>query len=480
MPTAAMTAVIALNTNTNPMPPNVAAPNAPIVGPAAGRPSAPRRTARTPRRVAPAAWRRSGSRGPPGRRWRPRGPAPARSSTNASGPVRTSGSAPNTPVATRPMTINGDALGAVGQPAEDRLADETGGRPGGDDEAERGQVDALLGEVQRQDRQQAAEPQPHDELGGEQRRRCRPSDRARRSGGRGGATARWRGRSCGSVLRSGPPAYRRHAAGAEPLRPSCLGRRSGSGSANGRESTSAVYSGLRTDRPGGCAAAWTPSRPRAWSRSTRRARARSAPSTASTWTSPEGTVLGLLGPNGAGKTTAVRILATLLKPDAGRATVAGFDVVTPARRDPPRHRPVRPVRRRRREPDRPREPVDVRAALPAELSRGHAARGRAARAVRPRRRRRPRRQDVLRRHAPPARPRQRAHRAAAAAVPRRADDRPRSAQPPRACGTSSAGSSARARRCSSRPSTSRRPTSWPTRSPSSTTARSSPAARPTS
>lgn len=44
----------------------------------------------------------------------------------------------------------------------------------------------------------------------------------------------------------------------------------------------------------------------------------------------EGTVLGLLGPNGAGKTTAVRILATLLTPDAGRAEVAGFDVVTQA------------------------------------------------------------------------------------------------------------------------------------------------------
>jgi ABC-2 type transport system ATP-binding protein len=42
----------------------------------------------------------------------------------------------------------------------------------------------------------------------------------------------------------------------------------------------------------------------------------------------EGTIFALLGPNGAGKTTAVKILSTLLKADAGTATVAGFDVAT--------------------------------------------------------------------------------------------------------------------------------------------------------
>ncbi|GAA3579750.1 daunorubicin resistance protein DrrA family ABC transporter ATP-binding protein [Microlunatus spumicola] len=48
----------------------------------------------------------------------------------------------------------------------------------------------------------------------------------------------------------------------------------------------------------------------------------------------EGTVLGVLGPNGAGKTTAVRVLATLLRPDSGTARVAGHDVL----RDPHRVR----------------------------------------------------------------------------------------------------------------------------------------------
>ena len=45
---------------------------------------------------------------------------------------------------------------------------------------------------------------------------------------------------------------------------------------------------------------------------------------------PTGMVYGLLGPNGAGKTTTIRMLATLLRPDAGRARVFGYDVVRQA------------------------------------------------------------------------------------------------------------------------------------------------------
>ncbi|MEU0553704.1 ATP-binding cassette domain-containing protein [Dactylosporangium sp. NPDC006015] len=47
---------------------------------------------------------------------------------------------------------------------------------------------------------------------------------------------------------------------------------------------------------------------------------------------PRGTVHGVLGPNGAGKTTAVRILSTLLRPDAGSARIGGADVVRDAQR----------------------------------------------------------------------------------------------------------------------------------------------------
>ncbi|MEV5649151.1 ATP-binding cassette domain-containing protein [Nocardia sp. NPDC052254] len=51
-----------------------------------------------------------------------------------------------------------------------------------------------------------------------------------------------------------------------------------------------------------------------------------------TFSVPTGSVLGVLGPNGAGKTTTVSILSTLTRPDAGRAVVAGYDVVTDAAR----------------------------------------------------------------------------------------------------------------------------------------------------
>src|SRR6185437_10869987 len=45
---------------------------------------------------------------------------------------------------------------------------------------------------------------------------------------------------------------------------------------------------------------------------------------------PAGSILGVLGPNGAGKTTAVRVLATVIEPDGGRASVLGHDVVRDA------------------------------------------------------------------------------------------------------------------------------------------------------
>ena len=43
---------------------------------------------------------------------------------------------------------------------------------------------------------------------------------------------------------------------------------------------------------------------------------------------PDGKITGLLGPNGAGKSTTLRVLYTVLRPDAGRATIDGADVVT--------------------------------------------------------------------------------------------------------------------------------------------------------
>ena len=48
------------------------------------------------------------------------------------------------------------------------------------------------------------------------------------------------------------------------------------------------------------------------------------------FTAEDGQITGLLGPNGAGKTTTLRVLYTVLKPDAGTAAVDGFDVHPPA------------------------------------------------------------------------------------------------------------------------------------------------------
>ena len=75
---------------------------------------------------------------------------------------------------------------------------------------------------------------------------------------------------------------------------------------------------------------------------------------------PRGAVYGVLGPNGAGKTTTIRMLATLLRPDAGSAHVLGHDIVARGRRGARPGQPDRPARVGRRGPDRPREPDPAR------------------------------------------------------------------------------------------------------------------------
>ena len=142
----------------------------------------------------------------------------------------------------------------------------------------------------------------------------------------------------------------------------------------------------------------------------------------------EGTVLGVLGPNGAGKTTAVRILATLLKADSGRATVGGFDVAT--------------------QPHKVRQTVGLTgqyASVDEDLTGlqnlqligtllNLSSRDAKARATELLEwfdltdAGRPGRQDLLRRHAPPPRPGGQPGRPAVGDLPRRADHRPRPGQ----------------------------------------------------
>ena len=151
-----------------------------------------------------------------------------------------------------------------------------------------------------------------------------------------------------------------------------------------------------------------------------------------------GTVLGLLGPNGAGKTTAVRVLATLIRPDAGHATVGGYDVVRQAHQ----------VRRligltgQYASVDETLTGIEnlmlIGRLLGLSRRDVQGPRARAAGPVRARRRRRPGGRQVLRRHAAPPRPGRQPGRPAPAALPGRADHRPRPAQPATTCGTSSA------------------------------------------
>ncbi len=102
-------------------------------------------------------------------------------------------------------------------------------------------------------------------------------------------------------------------------------------------------------------------------------------------TVPTGGVYGVLGPNGAGKTTAIRMLATLLRPDGGKRPVLGHDVVAEADAVRCQGQPHRPVRLARRGPDRHREPRAARAAARVQLRPARASAGRrAARRLRPR------------------------------------------------------------------------------------------------
>ncbi len=183
-------------------------------------------------------------------------------------------------------------------------------------------------------------------------------------------------------------------------------------------------------------------------------------------TVPEGTVLALLGPNGAGKTTAVRVLTTLLKPDAGSAVVAGVDILA--------------------DPDGVRSRIGLSgqyAAVDEHLT-GFENLEMVGRLYgMGRTQARARAHELLERFAL-ADAGDRPSKTYSGGMRRRLDLAGALVAATRAagcrCGTSSASWSPRVRRCCSPPSTSRRPTASPTTSWSSTAVVPSPAAPPTS
>ena len=138
-----------------------------------------------------------------------------------------------------------------------------------------------------------------------------------------------------------------------------------------------------------------------------------------------GTIFAVLGPNGAGKTTLMRMLATLLRPDAGRGDGDGARPRRRAGQGAGGDRDDRAVRLARRGSDRAREPGAGGAALGLRLARGAGAGRRAARGVRARRRGGAAGQGLFRRHAAAARHRRVAGGDAGRPVPRRADHRAR-------------------------------------------------------
>ena len=146
----------------------------------------------------------------------------------------------------------------------------------------------------------------------------------------------------------------------------------------------------------------------------------------------DGEIYGFLGPNGAGKTTVVRILTTLLRPTAGRARVAGHDVVSDG--DAVRRAIGVALQEAAIDPLMTgRELLRMQGALHGLRGARGARAGRpAARPRRPHRGGRPSRGRLLGRHAPPARPGAGARAPPARAVPRRADHRPGPDQPRRA------------------------------------------------
>ena len=174
------------------------------------------------------------------------------------------------------------------------------------------------------------------------------------------------------------------------------------------------------------------------------------------------------------------MLATLLRPDAGSARIFGHDV----QRESQVVRQLIGVTGQYASVDETLSATENLVLFSRLL--GHSRRDaklqgrRAARGVRADRCRQAPAQELLRRHAPPPRPRGQPHRAAAAHLPRRAHHGPRPAHPRADVGHDPPARRHRARPCCSPPSTSTRPTSSPTASRSSTAAASSPRAPPTS